>query len=94
MAEQVAIAAKYGPYIEKQEAEVRRVQRVEERRLPDELDYAGILGHAQRGAAEVRPVPPGHRRARPRASAASPPSDIAVLLVALERRQAPAARSA
>jgi tRNA uridine 5-carboxymethylaminomethyl modification enzyme len=93
VAEQAAIAAKYGPYIEKQEAEVRRLQRVEERRLPDEMDYSDILGmrsEARQKFAQFRPATIG-QAAR---IGGITPSDIAVLLVALERRKAPATRSA
>lgn len=88
VAEAVAIAAKYGPYIEKQEAEVRRLQRVEERRLPDWLDYVGITGmrnEARQKFAQFRPATVG-QAAR---IGGITPSDIAVLLVALERGPVP-----
>jgi tRNA uridine 5-carboxymethylaminomethyl modification enzyme len=85
VAEQITIAAKYGPYIEKQEAEVRRVRRVEERRLPDSLDYLGIPGmrnEARQKLAQFRPATVG-QAAR---IGGITPADIAVLLVALERQ--------
>jgi tRNA uridine 5-carboxymethylaminomethyl modification enzyme len=90
VAEQVTIAAKYGPYIEKQEAEVRRVQRVEERRLPDTLDYTAIVGmrrEAQQKLAQFRPATVG-QAAR---IGGITPADIAILLVVLERESAKAA---
>ncbi len=90
VAEQVTIAAKYGPYIEKQEAEVRRVQRVEERRLPDTLDYTAIVGmrrEAQQKLAQFRPATVG-QAAR---IGGITPADIAILLVVLEREGAQAA---
>jgi tRNA uridine 5-carboxymethylaminomethyl modification enzyme len=87
VAEQVTIAAKYGPYIEKQEAEVRRVQRVEERRLPATLDYTAIVGmrrEAQQKLAQFRPATVG-QAAR---IGGITPADIAILLVVLERESA------
>ncbi|HUS16777.1 MAG TPA: FAD-dependent oxidoreductase, partial [Chloroflexia bacterium] len=89
VAEQATIAAKYGPYIEKQEAEVRRLQRVEERRLPADLDYTSMLGmrnEARQKFAQFRPATVG-QAAR---IGGITPSDIAVLLVALERQKVPA----
>jgi len=85
VAEQVTVAAKYGPYIEKQEAEVRRLQRVEERRLPQAFDYRAVSGmraEARQKFAQFRPATVG-QAAR---IGGITPSDIAVLLVALERR--------
>ena len=85
VAEQATIAAKYGPYIEKQEAEVRRLQRVEERRLPTDFDYNVVLGmrnEARQKFGQFRPAtigqaariggitPVGHRRAARRARTA------------------------
>jgi tRNA uridine 5-carboxymethylaminomethyl modification enzyme len=44
VAGQVAIQAKYHGYIERQQAEIERLQRDEETRLPADLDYAGVRG--------------------------------------------------
>ncbi len=88
VAEQATIATKYGPYIAKQEAEVRRLQRVEERRLPGDFDYGEVLGmraEARQKFAQFRPATIG-QAAR---IGGITPSDIAVLLVALERARAP-----
>lgn len=88
VAEQATIAAKYGPYIEKQEAEVRRLQRVEERRLPEDFDYSGLPGmrnEARQKFAQFRPATIG-QAAR---IGGITPADIAVLLVALERGKVP-----
>ncbi len=87
VAEQVTIATKYGPYIEKQEAEVRRVHRVEEHRLPVTLDYTAIVGmrrEAQQKLAQFRPATVG-QAAR---IGGITPADIAILLVVLERENA------
>jgi len=43
-AEQVQIQAKYAGYIEKQLAEVERVRRLEDRLIPDDIDYFSLHG--------------------------------------------------
>ena len=47
IAEQVEIEGKYGGYIEKQRTQVERVRKLEDRRLPDTLDYDSIQNLAQ-----------------------------------------------
>ncbi|SEQ91393.1 tRNA uridine 5-carboxymethylaminomethyl modification enzyme [Solimonas aquatica] len=44
VAEQVEIQAKYAGYIERQQAEIARVQRYEDATLPESLDYAVVTG--------------------------------------------------
>ena len=72
---------------------MRRVHRVEERRLPDTWITATSWACAtkrSKSSAQFRPATIG-QAAR---IGGITPADIAVLLVALERRQAPTARSA
>jgi tRNA uridine 5-carboxymethylaminomethyl modification enzyme len=86
VAEQVAIEAKYAGYIEKQQAEVARFRRLEDRRLPQDLDYenlAGLRTEAREKLAYVRPATVG-QAAR---LAGVNPADISVLLVHLKRLQ-------
>ena len=55
---QVTIAAKYGGYIDRQAAQVDRFRRLEEKALPDALDYAAIAqlrAEAREKFARVRP---------------------------------------
>jgi tRNA uridine 5-carboxymethylaminomethyl modification enzyme len=83
-AEQVQIEAKYAGYIEKQRAEVARFRRLEDRRIPPDLDYAKLVGlrtEAQEKLAYVRPATVG-QAAR---LAGVNPADISVLLVHLKR---------
>jgi tRNA uridine 5-carboxymethylaminomethyl modification enzyme len=85
VAEQAEIQAKYGGYLVKQQREVDRVQRMESRRLPSELDYGAIRGlrnEARQVLARFRPATLG-QAAR---LAGINPADIAVLLVVLERK--------
>lgn len=83
-AEQVQIEAKYAGYIEKQRVQVARFRRLEDRRLPPDLDYGAMVGlraEAQEKLAYVRPATVG-QAAR---LAGVNPADISVLLVYLKR---------
>ena len=86
IAEQVQIEAKYAGYIEKQRLEVARFRRLEDRRLPADLDYEAVVGlrtEAREKLAYVRPATVG-QAAR---LAGVNPADITVLLVELKRRE-------
>jgi tRNA uridine 5-carboxymethylaminomethyl modification enzyme len=83
-AEQVQIEAKYAGYIEKQRAEVARFRRLEDRRIPPDLDYDTLVGlrtEAQERLAHVRPATVGQATRL----AGVNPADISVLLVHLKR---------
>ncbi len=84
VAEQVQIEAKYAGYIEKQRAEVARFRRLEDRRIPPDLDYRALVGlraEAQDKLACVRPATVGQATRL----AGVNPADISVLLVHLKR---------
>lgn len=84
VAEQVEIEAKYAGYIKKQRAEVARFRRLEDRRIPSELDYGAMVGlrtEAREKLAYVRPATVG-QAAR---LAGVNPADVSVLLVHLKR---------
>jgi tRNA uridine 5-carboxymethylaminomethyl modification enzyme len=83
-AEQVQIEAKYAGYIEKQRAQVARFRRLEDKRLPPDLDYDAMKGlrtEARERLAYVRPATVG-QAAR---LAGVNPADISVLLIHLKR---------
>lgn len=83
VAEQVEIQTKYAGYIEKQQQEILRQQRLEEKHLPQELDYGQIRGlsmEAREKLAKVRPQTVGQASRIPGVS----PADISILLVFLE----------
>ncbi|HWO93975.1 MAG TPA: tRNA uridine-5-carboxymethylaminomethyl(34) synthesis enzyme MnmG [Dehalococcoidia bacterium] len=85
VAEQVAIEVKYAGYIERQGREVARVRRLEEQRVPADIDYAAIPGFRREAAerlAHFRPATVGQAGRLPGVT----PADIAVLLVQLERQ--------
>jgi len=89
-AEQVEIEAKYAGYIEKQQVEVARFRRLEDRRIPPDLDYGALSGlrtEAREKLASVRPATVGQATRL----AGVNPADVSVLLVHLKRLE-PAAR--
>jgi len=82
--EQVEIRIKYEGYIAKQEDAVRRLDALEERLIPRELDFRGLRGlslEAQDRLSEVRPRTIGQATRM-----GISPSDISVLLVHLQGR--------
>jgi tRNA uridine 5-carboxymethylaminomethyl modification enzyme len=83
--EQAEVEVKYGGYIEKQQRETAKARRMETRRLPTDMNYATISGlrnEARSVLARFQPATLG-QAAR---LAGINPTDIAVLLVALERQ--------
>ncbi len=79
----VEIAIKYDGYIRRQLAEVSRKSKLEDKKLPDTIDYASISGlrlEARQKLAAVRPLTVGQAA---RISGVSP-ADISVLLVWLK----------
>jgi tRNA uridine 5-carboxymethylaminomethyl modification enzyme len=84
VAEQVEIQIKYEGYISKQLQQVDRMKRMEEKRIPVDLDYNAINGlatEAKQKLAKVRPISVGQAS---RVSGVNP-SDISILLVYLEQ---------
>ncbi len=84
--EQVEIAVKYEGYIKRQMIQVEQFKKLEDRRLPEDMDYDGIKGlriEARQKLNKVRPLSIGQAS---RISGVSP-ADISVLLVYLEQRK-------
>jgi len=91
--ETLEIEAKYAGYIERQTHEVERFARLERRRIPQGFDYsrlAGMRAEAQQRLSEVRPLTVGQAG---RLSGVNP-TDVAILLAALERGQSHAETAA
>lgn len=83
---QAETEARYGGYLERQEREVARTQRMEQHPVPDDLDVARIAGlrlEARQVLARVRPRTVGQASRL----AGVNPADIAVLLVAIRRHE-------
>jgi len=83
--DQVTIEAKYDGYIGRQLDQVDRFRRMEEKRIPAELDYRSIpqlRAEAREKFERVRPASVGQAG---RISGVSP-ADIATLVIHLKRR--------
>ncbi|WP_209125218.1 tRNA uridine-5-carboxymethylaminomethyl(34) synthesis enzyme MnmG [Alkalihalobacillus sp. BA299] len=82
--EQVEIQIKYEGYIEKQLQQVERAMKMEDKKIPEDLDYHAISGlatEAKQKLSQVRPLSVGQAS---RVSGVNP-ADISILLVYLEQ---------
>ncbi|MCL6557310.1 MAG: tRNA uridine-5-carboxymethylaminomethyl(34) synthesis enzyme MnmG [Firmicutes bacterium] len=83
--EEVEIEIKYDGYIKKQQAQVERFEKLEGRRIPDDIDYSDIKGLANEARQKLEQIRPRSIGQASRISGVNP-ADIAVLLVYLESR--------
>ena len=86
LGERIEIAVKYAGYIARQEAEAARVRRLQEQRLPIDLDYAQVPGlrtEARQRLAQFRPATIGQAG---RIYGVTP-ADVAVLLIRVRGRR-------
>lgn len=84
--EEVLIDIKYAGYLEKQDMQVERFKRMEDKALPPDFNYSAIRGlraEAQQKLTQLRPASVGQAS---RISGVSP-ADINVLLIFLEQRR-------
>jgi len=84
--EEVEIQVKYEGYIKKQMAQVERFERLEKKRIPEDINYDlvnGLAVEARQKLKEIRPLSIGQAA---RISGVNP-SDISVLLVYLEQQR-------
>lgn len=86
IAEQVEISVKYEGYIKRQLAQVEQFRKLEKRRLPEGMDYAGVHGLSLEARQKLARIKPGSVGQASRISGVSP-ADISVLLVYLEQRR-------
>jgi tRNA uridine 5-carboxymethylaminomethyl modification enzyme len=83
MKEQVEIQIKYAGYIEKQLQHVERLQKMEKKKIPDDINYNEIHGlamEARQKLTNIRPISIGQASR----IAGVTPADISILLVYLE----------
>ena len=83
-AQQVEIQLKYAGYIERQQAEIDRLQRAEQTALPEDLDYTTITGlsnEVQQKLRDVRPQTLGQAGRIPGVT----PAAISLLLIHLKK---------
>lgn len=86
VAEQAEIFAKYEGYITKQRQEVERFMKLENKRLPDDIDYRAIKELSSEAAEKLYKVRPANIGQASRISGVSP-ADISVLMIALELKR-------
>jgi tRNA uridine 5-carboxymethylaminomethyl modification enzyme len=82
--QQVEIAVKYAGYIDRQELEVRKFKKLEDKAIPDTFDFSTVPSlrlEARQKFAKIRPTTIGHAA---RISGVSP-ADISILMVWLKR---------
>lgn len=86
VAEQAEIFTKYEGYITKQRQEVERFMKLENKRLPDDIDYHAIKELSSEAAEKLDKVRPANIGQASRISGVSP-ADISVLMIALELKR-------
>lgn len=86
VAEQTEIFAKYEGYIAKQRQEVERFMKLENKRLPDDIDYHSIKELSSEAAEKLDKVRPTNIGQASRISGVSP-ADVSVLMIALELKR-------
>lgn len=84
--EQVEIQIKYQGYIKKQLEQAERFNKLENRRLPEDMPYASIKGLRTEAQQKLDKIKPGSIGQASRISGVSP-ADISVLLIYLEQRR-------
>lgn len=86
VAEQVEIQLKYEGYIEKQQQQIDKYKRMENKLLPYDASYCQLEGLSREAAEKLAKIKPRSIGQASRISGVSP-ADIAVLLVWLEQRR-------
>lgn len=84
IAEQVEIQIKYEGYIEKSLHQVERLKKMENKRIPENIDYDAIKGIAMEAKHNLKEVRPLSLAQASRISGVNP-ADISILLVYLEQ---------
>ncbi len=84
--EQVEIGLKYEGYIKRQEADIHEAQRLEEKALPEDIDYRSITNLRLEAVEKLSKVRPQNVGQASRVSGVSP-ADISVLLIYLRKNK-------
>lgn len=84
--EEIEIQAKYEGYIKKQEEQVKRFEKMENRRLPEDLDYSQVYGLSNEAVQKLNQIHPASIGQASRISGVNP-ADVQVLLIYLEKKR-------
>lgn len=86
VAEQVEIQIKYEGYIERQMRQVERMAALEEKRIPEDMDYDSVTGLGAEVRQKLKTVRPATLGQASRISGVTPAA-ISLLIVAIEKRK-------
>ena len=81
--EQVEISIKYEGYIKKQEAQIKEMRRIEEKRIPEDIDYNKLKGLRLEAVEKLSKIRPQNLGQASRISGVNP-ADITALNIILE----------
>lgn len=81
--EQVEISVKYEGYIKKQEAQIKEMRRIEEKKIPADIDYSQLKGLRLEAIEKLAKVRPSNLGQAGRISGVNP-ADVAALNIILE----------
>ncbi|MHC5280088.1 tRNA uridine-5-carboxymethylaminomethyl(34) synthesis enzyme MnmG [Listeria kieliensis] len=84
VAEQVEIQIKYEGYIEKAYLQVEKMKRMEDKKIPENIDYDSIFGLATEAVEKLKKIEPLSIAQASRISGVNP-ADISILLVYIEQ---------
>ena len=84
--ENAEIEIKYEGYIKRQKAQIAEMRRLEEKKLPQKVNYHGIIGLRTEAQEKLQQVKPANIGQASRISGVSP-ADISVLLIWLAKEQ-------
>jgi tRNA uridine 5-carboxymethylaminomethyl modification enzyme len=82
--EQVEIALKYDGYIQRQESEIAKFRTMEDKRIPEWIDYSGLRNLRPEARIKLNQIRPATLGQAARISGVSP-ADISVVMVAMKR---------
>ncbi|HZK22282.1 MAG TPA: tRNA uridine-5-carboxymethylaminomethyl(34) synthesis enzyme MnmG [Oscillospiraceae bacterium] len=83
--EQAEIEIKYEGYIKRQQADISEAQRLEKRKLPEDIDYKKITGLRLEASEKLSNIRPSNVGQASRISGVSP-ADISVILIYLRKK--------
>ena len=86
MVREAEITIKYAGYIDRQLRQVEEMKRLEERPLPDDMDYLSLTGICLEARQKLQAIRPLNLGQASRVSGVSP-ADVAVLMVYLKQRE-------